>query len=140
MWDYIKNKASSEPKVLKNGKLSEAQSSSITPYSWKRACKKLGINDKDYIKKGKELYGSNTSLFFFRVIQPINIDFANKTYADFKEVVADIVNRSYTNKVKNCGNHCSWCDMKPICVGEAYGSDLETILEENFLQQKGDTN
>lgn len=135
MWDYIKNKPASEPKLLKNGKLSEAQSRSVTPYSWKRACKKLGIDDKDYIKKGKELYDLNTSLFFFQVVQPISSKFANETYENFKSAVADIVNKGHTNRIKNCGNHCAYCDMKPICMAEATGISLEPILEENFIQK-----
>lgn len=135
LWDYIKNKPASEPKVLKSGKLSEAQSKSITPHSWRRACKKLGIKDKEYIKKGVELYGSNIDSFFYQVREPINPDFVNETFKNFKEVVADIVNKGHVNKVKSCGTNCSWCEMKPICIAEAYGNDLEKVLEENFIQK-----
>lgn len=135
VWDYIKNSPAVEPKLLKSGKLSEAQSKSITPYSWKRACKKLGITDKDYINKGKELYKDNINNYFFRVVQEINPEFVEQTYSNFKSVVSDIIMKGSVNRTKNCTKDCSWCEMNPICMAEATGNDLNKILEDNFIQR-----
>lgn len=135
LWDYIKNTPASEPKVLKSGKLSEAKSATVTPYSWRRACKKAGLTDKEYIHRGVELYEKNVDNFFFREYQSFNVDIVNQIYKDFKDVVSDIVNKGFTNKIKHCTKDCSWCDMKPICMAEFNGTDPEQVIAKEFTER-----
>lgn len=135
LWDYIKNVPAAEPFILKSGKFSEAKNANVTPYSWRRACKKAGFDDKEYINRGKELYDKNISNYFFREYQPFNKDMVDKTFEDFKSVAIDVVNNGDGKKVKNCTKDCSWCEYKPICRAEFNGDDIMAVVDREFTER-----
>lgn len=140
LWDYIKSSPAKEPAMLKSGKFSTAKTTSVTPYSWKRACKKAGITDKAYIKEGANSYKENISNFYFRVYEPYNPSMVNKIFEEFKNTVFEIVENEGKLKRKHCSRNCSWCDMLPICKSEFLGEDSEKVIDELYINKRSTDN
>ena len=135
-WDYIKSQPAKEPVWLsKSQRLSEASNSSITPYSWVRACKSHRIEDEAIIAKAK-MYEPNLSNFFFRCEMEIIPEMVESIYKDFKTTVKEILNKGETNTTKHVSRDCSWCEYQPLCYGQFTGADLDYIIEKDFTTEE----
>lgn len=132
MWDYIKSTPAKYPTVLKSGKFSQAKNENITKYSWARACKEHGIKDKEILKKGSELYGGNTSNFFFRLEEEYIPEMVDEIFDGFKYTAKLIAKQGDRNKAKHTGANCSWCDYKQICYTELTGGNVEYVKKKDF--------
>lgn len=132
IWDYIKSTAASEPVWLENsGRFSEAKNANITPYSWERACKKRGIEDKSILDK-KELYSGNLPNFFFRLPEEYIPEMVEDIWQSWLYVAKDILRQGDRNKAKHTGQNCSWCDYRQICYAELTGGNADYIKERDF--------
>lgn len=137
IWDYIKSTPAKEPIWLpKTGRFSEAKSSDITPYSWERACKRRKIDDIEIIEKGMELYGQNTSNFFFRVQQDLYPQMVDHVWEGFVYTCKDIARQGHKNKTKNITRDCQYCNFRDICFSEMSGGDTEYIIEKNYKEKE----
>lgn len=137
IWDYIKSTPAKEPIWLpKSERFSESKSSEITPYSWRRACKKRGVDDPSIIKKGAELYRNNVQNFFFRVSQDLYPQMVEGVWEGFKYTCRDIVKQGHKNKTKNITRNCQWCNFRDICYSELSGGDVNYILEKNYKEKE----
>lgn len=131
-WDYIKSETAKEPVWLeKSQRFSEASNSSITPYSWLRACKRKGITDEAVLSKAK-LYEPNIDNFFFRCEMDIYPEMVESIYKDFKNSVKDMLTRGSTNATKHVCKDCSWCDYQSLCYGQFTGADLDYIITKDY--------
>lgn len=139
-WDYIRSSPSQYPIWLeKSQRLSEAKSQNITPFSWLRACDEKGINDEN-IRAKSTLYEPNISNFFFRCnaeLLPVMVD---NVWEDFKYLIRDLITRESTNRVKNIGRQCNWCDYRPICYAEFTGADINYIIETDYIIKEDNEN
>lgn len=128
-WDYIKSEPSAYPVYLKGKRLSTAKSSSITPYSWERACKEYGCEDQLNLK---DTWQGNISNFFFRLDVVISQEMVQQIWEEFVMTAKEIVKRQEKNKVRNVTRDCSFCDFKDICKAQFTGSNAEYIIEKDF--------
>lgn len=137
IWDYIKSTPAKEPVWLpKSGRFSESKSSDITPYSWVRACRKHGIDNKDTIRKGSVLYGQNTSNFFFRVPQELYPQMVENIWDGFVYTCKDIARQGRRNKTKNVTRDCQYCNFRDICFSEMSGGDTKYIIDKNYKEKE----
>lgn len=131
-WDYIRSSPAESPIWLeKSGRFSDAKSSKITPYSWKRACKERNIEDEELIRKGEQ-YKANVANYFFRCNTVIVPKMVQTVWEDFMLVVREIVLHGEKNKAKNISRNCSWCKYRPICYGEFTGANIDYIINRDF--------
>lgn len=136
MWDYIKSTPAKEPIWLeKSQKFSEAKNDSITPYSWRRACKARGITDSSELKKGN-MYSGNVHNFFFRLTEDYIENMVDDIYESFKHIAKDIVRQGEKNRCKHTGNNCSWCDYKQLCYAELTGGNTDYIRKKDFEERR----
>lgn len=134
-WDYIKSSPASQPVWLeKSQRFSAAASTSITPFSWERACKERGITDKQVLAKAQD-YEQNIENFFFRHNLEINPNMAETIWADFKDLAREIVTKGSTNKRKNITKDCSWCSYQPLCYAEFTGADVDYIIKKDYEER-----
>lgn len=135
-WDYIKSTPAAEPIWLeKSQKFSEAKSDKITEYSWRRACKKRGISDKEILRKGKELYSGNIHNFFFRFSDDIIPQMVDEIFSGFLYTAEEIVKNGEKNKTRHTGTNCSWCDYKDICYAELTGGNSDYVREKDYRER-----
>jgi hypothetical protein len=131
-WDYIKSKPAERPVWLStSNRFSDAKSSKITPYSWRRACEEQGIEEDDVIDKA-ERFKDNLNNFFFRKTVEIVPAMVDSVWNDFKSTAKDLVIRGATNKVKNITKDCSWCNYRPICYAEFTGADADYVKKTDY--------
>lgn len=135
IWDYIRSTPASEPIWLeKSGRFSNASSTKITPYSWKRACKARGITDKDIIAQGEQ-YAPNIPEFFFRVELDIDPFMVDSVWDGFMFTSKQIIRFGEKNKTKNITRNCDWCSYRDICHAEMTGGDPEYVIKKDFEEK-----
>ncbi len=134
MWDYIKSTPAKEPVWLeKSQRFSTAKSEYITPFSWKRACKKQGITDKSVVRQGEELYSGNVQNFFFRVTLDYVPDMVEKIWQDYLYIAEEIARNGEKNKTMNVTKDCSWCNFQPICYAKLTGGNVDYVVEKDYM-------
>lgn len=134
-WDYIRSAPAAEPIWLeKSGRFSEAASKSITPMSWRRACKAHNILDPDVLNKG-ERYASNIPEFFFQVELDIDPEMVEDVWDGYMFTAKQIVRFGHKNKTKNLTKSCSWCSYRDICHAEMTGGDPGYIIARDFKER-----
>lgn len=136
IWDYIRSTPAKEPAVLKNGTLSKAKSTTITPMSYRRAVQKqTTIDAGDYLFA--DSYEENIENFYFRVKQRnLLSELTDHVWSDFKDVAKDIVKNGDQNRRMNMSRDCSWCSFRPICMAFATGQDVEDVKKQQFKEQE----
>lgn len=132
-WDHIKSSQASMPALLKSGVLSTAQSQSITPYSYRRACKLHGLPFDKTVAEG---YRPNLSNFFFRTTIDVQPRMVDRVYADFKSLVKEIVvGPGQCDQRKSLTANCNWCNYKDLCMAEfTPGADIAHIIKKDFTE------
>lgn len=136
IWDYIKSTPARYPVWLdKAGRFSTAKSESITPMSWRRACRLKGITDKEILHQGR-MYHSNIQNFFFKVNMPYDVRMVEDIWDGFKYTCKEIARQGYKNKTKNVTRDCDWCDFKDICYAEFTGADVGYILKKSYVVEE----
>ena len=139
-WDYIKSQPSKEPIWLdKSQRFSEAANSSITPFSWLRACERRGITDNAVLSKAN-LYEPNIDNFFFRCEMDIHPEMVEAIFKDFKTTVKELVAKGSANTTKHVSRDCCWCDYQPLCYGQFTGADLDYIIQKDYTNYKEENN
>jgi len=135
-WDYIKSIPAERPMWLaKSARFSEAKSSKITPYSWLRACKEMGIDNPEILAKASR-YEANIPNFFFRHEIDVIPEMVDMVWEDFKYTVKEILLRGNANKVKRISRDCSWCSFRPLCYAQFTGADVEYVKQTDYTQRE----
>lgn len=135
-WDYIKSSPSIYPIWLdKSKRFSEAASTKVTPMSWRRACREMGILDKEVIQRG-EKYKGNISEFFFQAEMDIDPAMVDNTWEGFIFTAKQIIRFGEKNKTKNVTRDCSWCTFHDICYAEMTGGDAGYVIGRDFKERE----
>lgn len=131
-WDYIKSAPADYPVWLeKSQRFSEANSQKVTNLSWLRACDERGIKDQETRTKALN-YEQNLSNFFFRCNIEIIPQMVDTIWDSFKGAVKGIITKGESNKIKNIGMNCQWCDYRPLCYAEFTGLDTKYVIEKDY--------
>lgn len=133
IWDYISSKPAAQPVWLKKSKrFSATGSKSITPFSWKRACKEIGITDEKTIAKAME-YEPNISSFFFRVEQSYSERAVDMVWDGFCYQAQMIAKYGMENKTKNLTRNCAYCQYRDLCYAELSEGNVEYTLQRGYI-------
>lgn len=135
-WDYIKSTPAASPIWLEKSKrFSDASSTKITPFSWRRACKERKISDKEVIAKGDK-YKPNIQEYFFQVELEIDPAMVDQIWEGFLFTAKQIIKYGDKNKTKNVTRNCSWCSYRDICYAEMTGGNTEYIIAKDFVEKE----
>lgn len=130
VWDMIRSKTPTKPRLLVNGTFSLAKLDSM-PSVVIDTIKAAGQNPKDY----PSLIASaeaNRSQWFQRVFQPITENVRAHLYNEFTDTARDIIDNGHKVHRMTIGKHCGWCDYEPICRALMSGSDHEYVIEKEY--------
>lgn len=134
-WDYTRSCPAESPKWLeKSQKFTTTIKSNVTPFSYIRTCKNLGIQDKDILDKCVD-YTNNTENYFFRRTVELIPQIVDTNWKNFIQVTKNIVAGENKYKVKNIIKDCSWCEYRSICYAEFTGVDTNYIIKKDFIKE-----
>lgn len=129
MWNYIKTKPPTVPRLLKNGGLSRATSIQTDRNTYMKAILENGLDPEDYSAE-LELFSQNK--FFERIYMPFNKSVISGMQEDITRV-AHIMNRLAKYPIRNMNQfNCMGCDYKQLCQAEFLGLDTEFIRKKDF--------
>ena len=140
-WNYIRSKEPTRPKLLKKtGKLSEAAACDTLPEVVLDVLEEHKLNPKDYVDY-LALQESNLGTWFQRVFQPVQLDVVQKMWDEFMQTareMADYYGRTSQPPPRTIDLHCRWCPFEKICRAELQGSDVDWVIEKEYVQKEGD--
>lgn len=129
MWDIIKAKCPSKPKMTqKTNKLSIAKLDS-TPYTVRKGIKELGLDVLDY----KDFIDSHDfDSYFIRHFIRLNKNVVKQIMGDTLSTATEILNWGNSCKDRNLSKDCGWCSYKSICQAELMGLDVDYIIKAEY--------
>lgn len=131
-WDYIKSTPPKEPQLLKSGKLSTKQISTL-PAIVKKTVAKHNLDIADY-QNLVQMAEASIPDYFQRIFTPMGKDIIDVVFNDFVATAREIAD--YDNKpVRNIDLHCSYCDYEPLCRGVFTNSDIDFIKEREYVKR-----
>lgn len=145
IWDYLRTKLPSKPKLLKNGGLSTAKIDT-TKEVYLREIKRHGLDPAGYEDILADLESRKDS-FYRQVKLPLS-DTMGKTILEelivtarqLEELEKQDRQEGSTGRLfpRNLTRDCSWCDFAPLCHAELRGEDTEYLLKHDYMERKND--
>jgi len=135
MWDILKAKEPSKPKITeKTKKLSLAKLDS-TPYTVEKGIRELGLDPNEY----RDFIDShNYDGYFLRHQIRLNKNVVNLIMDDTKSTATEILHNGEKLKDRNLSKDCSWCSYRSICQAELMGLDTDYIIKTEYqLKEEG---
>lgn len=130
VWDYIRSKAPTMPRVLKDGSLGKRSIDSLPTVMMK-----FLEDAKLDPKKHKELLVSvraNRANYFKRIFTPTKEDVVDILWKDLQESALEARDLHGKVKARTIDQHCSWCDYEAICRAELTGGDMDFVKEKEY--------
>lgn len=135
VWDYIRTKLPSKPRLLKSGKMSTA-AIETTPQVYKAELKRYNIDPKPY----KDFIASlrrHEGAFFRRVWVPQpNQTFVKTLIRDLKRSTKEIMRYGEKSCIRSMGFGCLSCEYKSLCTVEMRGIDSTMVRESQFTTEE----
>lgn len=131
LWDYLRTKTPTIPKVLKSGELSKAKNIDTTPAVYKEAILENGLDPEEYQEMLDSLKGKELD-FYRRIYLPVKENMIESVVQDLKETALEIQILHETTQARNLGRDCDWCSFKNLCQTELQGLDTEFILKSDY--------
>lgn len=132
LWDYIRSKAPTRPKLLKSGKLSAANIDTL-PNVVEDTLRSLKLPQRHY---QNFLHGvrQNRKTWFVRYFTPLSEEVIERVQDDFVYTAREMAEHHGDNHhVRTIGFHCSQCDYEPLCRAELQGTDVDFIKKREYI-------
>lgn len=137
IWNIIKAKEPTKPKLTKKTKKLSVAKLDSTPYTVRKGIIELGFNPRDYQDFiDKHDYDS----FFYRHAIRLNKNVVKSIIEDTRSTAIEIYERGGELKDKNLGRDCSWCSYKSICQAELMALDVGYIIEAEYQTRSREEN
>lgn len=131
VWNYIRWKEPTKPKLLKSGKMS----TSLGDTTWRvyrKALIEAGLDPKDYEEVKTQLEGRESE-FFVRQYLPINKTIMENIKEDTIETATQIQTTNY--KDRNITRDCNYCEFYSLCQAELKGLDSEMVKKYEYIER-----
>lgn len=130
MWNYICNKHTSYPKVLKNGNLA-IPPGTVTEYKYRKFCEETGREvDREFLG----MIHANRMGFFYRVQCMVDIQYVE---ALMRQLVALVHEMDETNVYfPKYSNDCAWCEYRHICVANSMSIPIDEISAKYYRKNE----
>lgn len=139
IWDYLRKKIPSKPKLLKNGTLSKSKNIDTTKKVYLKSIEENRLDKKDYLEILKSLEG-NEEKFFRRIKMPVSDKLEKEVLSDFIETVEEIVEEGETKKARNLTFNCDNCEYFELCQSELRGLDTGFLIKKLYTERKKEDN
>jgi PD-(D/E)XK nuclease superfamily len=130
LWNYIRTRPPTRPKLLKRGGLSNARRNIDTElYTFLRTLDELGLPRSDYRDKIKALRRSDNYFRRERVPRgkPVVEQLVREAVA-----VADQIERGVL-PIRSVERSCEWmCSYKDLCISDLYGGNTKALVKSKY--------
>lgn len=131
IWDYIRTKVPTKPKLLKSGELSKNKNIDTTYETYYNEIIANGLDPADY-EEFLESLKENEDNFYRRITLPTRENIIQPIVEDMINTAKEIHYLGETLKSRNLGRHCTYCPFKQICQVELMGGDSEFIKKSEY--------
>lgn len=138
LWDYIRSKSPSRPRILKSGLPSKAALDTLPSVVVDFYTNTLKKPAKDIPKFMIEAAERNRPHFFQRIFTPTKKKLVDLVWNEFIETSREMSEKHGKSKTKTIGRHCSWCDYEPLCRAELRGLDVDYLKESEYYEEPSD--
>lgn len=133
IWNYIRTKEPTKPKMTKMGRLSKKKidTDALTFFN---AVKEYGLDPRDFRDVISRLKNHQTFFRRERVPRPKQV---TETLVKETVVVADEIERGF-QPVRSIDRSCEWCSFKDLCIVELYGGDAKEVMNLRYREATKD--
>lgn len=137
IWDHVRSKPPTVPRLLKSGKLSTAKNIDTTYNTYLNEIKAQGLDPEDYEEYLDTLHGRENK-FYRRVRLPIKESMLDPVVQEAKITSLEIHLMGEMPPVKNVSRTtCQMCSYKAICEAELLGLDVDYVKDRQFRLRPG---
>ncbi len=139
LWDYIRTKTPTIPRVLKHGSLSQAQDMDTNYDTYYQAI--LDNLGKSHVKDYKEILThlkSRPDQFYKRVVQTISKDMMQSVVRDARITSIEILRMSHLPVKTISGFTCPMCFYSSLCYAKMRNLDIEFIQDKEFMSKENE--
>lgn len=132
MWDYIRSKTPSVPKLLKNGTLSKANIDTL-PHVYEREIENNDLDRADYI----DILGTLDDKlpgWYRRSFLPVNQNAIDQLLEETIITGREIRRKAGVDTTRSVSRDCSYCAYERLCQAELFGMDASYIREREFRE------
>lgn len=132
LWDYVRKKVPTRPRVLKSGGLSKAKSIDTTKEVYLETIKEEGLDPEDYTEMLDMLENKNKN-FYARFYYPSPDTISDKLIKEAKMSALEMYFLGGDLKSRNIQFNCNWwCDYYELCQAELRDLDSEYIRKDSY--------
>lgn len=134
MWNYVRSKPPTAPKLLKSKQMSERQTDTL-PSKVVHTLRELNLpvrENKRLIDQARQ----NRSRYFIRHFSPASRITTDIIYGDFVATAREIAEDRNKSTLRTIGLHCDNCDFEPICRAVLQGLDVDFVKEREYEVRK----
>lgn len=128
MFDYLKTKTPSTPKLLKNGELSKSKKVGTDYRTFLAAIKEHDLKEEDY---SEQLELAKRNKYYARKYMAKPKHLADVLLAELEIINWEIENLKH-KPYRNLNRDCSWCGYMPLCTAEMLGLDTSYIIQAEY--------
>lgn len=131
VFNYLRTKAPTQPKILKNGTVSKADIDTDFQ-TYMNTVRVAGLNPEDYADMEAKLSGN---VFFKRVRVPRPNKLVENILIEFDASVRNI--KQGVEVTRSMNMNCTWdCEFCELCFAELSGTNAEYILDANYDKEE----
>lgn len=134
VWDYIRSKPPTKPKLLKSGGIS-TKSVDTLPTVVLAELRRLKVP----VSKARGLIDAatkNRTRYFQRIYTPRNDEVIDTLFQEFMDTSHEMSALHGKSKTRSIGRHCEYCDFEGLCRAELLGHDVDFIKEREYTTEK----
>lgn len=138
VYNELRTKAPTVPKILKKGGLSKAKSIDTDVYTYYRAIRKHGLDPNNYRGILAHIAKNEEERFFRRVRLPKDRTMRRIMMEEAEISAIEIRNAEARGKfTRSSSNQCAWdCDFKELCISQLHGGDLKSLIKHGYRRRK----
>lgn len=142
MYNEIKTKAPTVPRLLKTGGLSQAKNIDTDVYTYYRTIQEHGFDPDDYSEILRHLALNETDRFFKRTRLPKDPPMIKRMMREAEVSALEAREKEESGEpfVRSFdATKCSWdCSYTQLCIAELYGADISSAIKSGF-RKRGET-
>lgn len=129
MFDYIKTKTPSKPKLLQNGTLSKSKKVGTDYRTFLEAIKEYNLKEEDY---SEQLEIAKRNMYYARkyIAKP---KYLVNTLLEELSIINLEIKYLKNHPYRNLGRDCNHCSYMPLCTAEMCGLDTDFILKTEYM-------
>jgi CRISPR/Cas system-associated exonuclease Cas4 (RecB family) len=132
VWNYIRSKPPTVPKVKKDGSISLKRLDTL-PSALRDFAERQDIKLPSLMLKTAQNNRKNYFIRIFSAPRPKTVKFL---MADVVETAIDMSEGLGKKKAKTIDRHCEWCEFEAICRAELTGSDRDFVIKREYERRE----